>query len=360
MRVFEYATGGSPRTWGQSHGEAFRGPVAELAEIRTELTMEIAGHRSRRALLSLASQHLPVLERFDRRLFEELLGIAEGANLDAASVVVLNHYTDLRDIAAPGWKDGTEEGCSVVYSRGDRGRLLGQTWDMHGSAEPYVLMIGVPESEAGPGGWFFSLTGCLGMTGLGRSGVAISINNLRSRDAGVGVVWSALVRRAVRESSHVEAARIIEKGPLGSGHHYFIASRNGAIGLETSGTACRTVFSDDGSGSSAVFVHTNHCLDPEIGAKSDVPTGSTTFDRYQHLVDLEEGGGVDGPGLWDRLGSHEGYPRSVCTHMASPSAPHASKTCGGLVMDLERGRLAAAQGCLHLNRPLELSFSSSR
>ena len=355
MRVFELPAGGTPRSWGEAHGEAFRGPIAEIAEIRTELTIDIAGFDSKDDLLVLARQHLPVLERFDRSLYDELLGIADGANLDPASVVVLNHYTDLRDIAAP-THEGSEEGCSVVYSRGARGHLLGQTWDMHGSAEPYVMMLGVPESESEPGGWFFTLCGCLGMTGLSRSGVAISINNLRSTDARVGVVWPALVRRAVREPTHEAAARIIEAGPLGSGHHYFVASRAGAVGLETSGTACRSVFSDDRSAPETVFVHTNHCLDASIADSSLVPSGSTTYDRYRILSGLEQGPGLNAVDLWAHLGSHEEYPRAVCTHMASPEAPHASKTCGGLVMDVDRGRVMAAQGCLYFCRPIELAL----
>ena len=35
-----------------------------------------------------------------------------------------------------------EDDCSAVYTPTPEGPLLAQTWDMHGSAMPYVMMLG--------------------------------------------------------------------------------------------------------------------------------------------------------------------------------------------------------------------------
>src|SRR5690606_38222947 len=117
------------------------------------------------------------LERFDRDLHEELCGIAEGADLRPEDIVVLNHYTDLRDIdpdAALGRPPGgagpigprTEDGCTALWIKAAAGPVLAQTWDMHATAMPYVMLLEVPEIDGAPGALLFSLTGCLGMCGV--------------------------------------------------------------------------------------------------------------------------------------------------------------------------------------------------
>lgn len=355
MRLVELAPNDTPRQWGRVHGEAFRGPIAELVAIRTELTVQIGGFRDASVVLGLAEEHLPVLAGWDADLYEELLGIAEGAALSPAELVVLNHYTDLRDIDLGDKRasDGTDEGCSVVYARTKDTALLGQTWDMHGTAEPYVMMIKVPEHDGRPAAWLFSIVGCLGMTGLNDAGVAIAINNLKSLDARIGILWPALVRRAIRERS-VDAARdVVLNAPLGSGHHYLVASPSGAYGIEASGTKEAVVY----DGVAGAYVHTNHCLDEDLASVHEVRSTSTTHERYEILTaGVSEQPIVDRADLWARLGDHGAYPRGVCTHLATPAQPHAVRTCGGVAIDLGAKDLWAGAGCLHRYSPQRLGF----
>src|SRR5690606_22108499 len=102
------------------------------------------------------------------------------------------------------------------------------------------------------------------------------INNLKSVDAQVGVAWPALVRRALRERSAQAARDVILAAPLGSGHHYLVADEHHAFGIETSGRQKKVVFEE----AAASYVHTNHCLDPDMAALSTVGPESTTRDRY--------------------------------------------------------------------------------
>ncbi|MEM9189305.1 MAG: C45 family peptidase [Myxococcota bacterium] len=355
MKVFEYDASASPRTWGQAHGEAFRPMIAELARIRLELCVTIGGFDSEDEVLALARAHGPVVAEFDADLSEELRGIAEGAAIDLGRLIVLNHYTDIRDIRASTLRteSAASEECSAVYARtGDR-PVLGQTWDMHGSAEPYVLMLGIPARDSAPAAWVFSITGCVGMTGLNGAGVGITINNLKSTDAQVGIVWPALVRRALQETSAVGARDVVLEAPLGSGHHYLVADAAGAYGIETSGTVRALMY----HGKEPQYVHTNHCIDPVAAARNVVSATSTTKFRYDTLETSLASSPIESRAdLFARLGDHTGYPRSVCTHMASPEAPHAMKTCGGLVMDLEGRDVWAAAGCLHRARPHTFGF----
>jgi isopenicillin-N N-acyltransferase-like protein len=336
VRTLVLPAGGSPREWGRIHGESFRGEVQSLAAIRVYLctTSGRGNFPDKASVIAAAERHLPVLERWDRDLFEELVGIAEGAALSPAEIVVANHYTDLRDLAADPatWRYADADGgCSLIWARTPTGTILAQTWDMHATALPFAMMMILPDAV------LLSLTGCVGLAGLNRSRTAIAINNLNSTDARIGVVWPALVRRALRESTARAARDAVMAAPVGSGHHYFVADRQDAYAIETSGTRRKVVFSGEAGGS---YVHTNHCLDAEVEAMTRIPEGSTSHARYALLEKALSTAPVrDLADVWARLGSTEGWPASICTNQSTPENPHGSATCGAIAMNLDTGEV---------------------
>lgn len=377
MRVLELPAGKSPREWGRIHGESFRGEIKALAAIRMYLCTKVGGFSGHDQVTAAAKAHLPILERYHHALYEELIGIAEGAIVSPEDIVVANHYTDLRDLdpdpgkwlmaptrdepgmttAASGAESlgpNTErggftpprgdDGCSMFFAETPTGRILAQTWDMHATAIPYVMVLRVPETAGAPGATLLTVTGCLGMAGMNTARVGIAINNLYSTDARLGVVWPAMVRKALRERSAATARDVIATSPIGSGHHYLVGDRHAAFALESSGTRRKVVF--DGGGRS--YCHTNHCLDAEIEARSKVPAASTTYDRMQWLErDLARAPIADLADAWARLGSEDGWPRSINTNMATPESPHGAATCGAIAMNLDTGELWIQQGFIH-------------
>jgi isopenicillin-N N-acyltransferase-like protein len=371
MRTLELPAGATPRKWGHIHGESFRGEIKALSAIRTYLCTKVGGFANNRAVLAAARAHLPILEAYDRDLYDELLGIAEGSTMRPEDIVIANHYTDLRDLdpdpsrwtqaptrddpdggsagrktrdLKPMQRDDAGDGCTLLWAETATGRILAQTWDMHATAIPYVMMLGVPASEKGPASRYFTVTGCLGMCGMSTARVGIAINNLYSTDATLGVVWPAMVRKALREPTADAARGVIATSPIGSGHHYFIADRERAFALETSGLRRKQIF----AGEKKSYAHTNHCLDREIDACSKVPAASTTHDRLRWLdADLARAPVADLDDAWNRLGSEDGWPRSICTNMATPEAPHGVATCGAVAMNLDTGELWAQQGFIH-------------
>ncbi|UJR87116.1 C45 family autoproteolytic acyltransferase/hydolase [Sandaracinus amylolyticus] len=365
MRTFHLPAAATPFERGVAHGRAFAREIAEIAAIRSELAQQQGLFRSDAELLAVAERHLPVLEAFDPALHQELLGIAEGAALPPARIVVLNHYTDLKDLDPTTVLGGERRGadpdrddeCSAIVAGTREGAILGQTWDMHGSAAPYVLMLHVPAWQDRPAAWLLSITGCLGMAGMNDAGVGMTINNLKSHDARVGLVWPALVRRALAERSADAARDVVLGAPLGSGHHYLVADAQRAFGIETSGRLAEVWAELDVSKPGGAFHHENHCLGTEVAKVSSIASTSTTRERFAFLdASLREHTIESARDLWSRLGSHEGYPRSVCTHLASERAPHAMLTCAGVLMNLSEQRIWAAPGCIHGVDPEELRF----
>jgi isopenicillin-N N-acyltransferase-like protein len=361
MRTLELPAGKSSREWGRIHGESFRGEIATLSVLRTYLCTKVGSFKTAEQVMAAAAAHLPVLERYDAELYQELIGIAEGAHVKPEDIVVANHYTDLRDLDPDPatWKpaptsdqapphehhhhdhDHDIGGCSTMFSETPTGRILAQTWDMHATAIPYVMTLRVPEGRT-PAMTLMTVTGCLGMTGMNSKRVAIAINNLFSTDATLGVVWPAMVRKALSKGSAAEARDVIMQSPIGSGHHYIVSDKRHAYAIEASGTRRKLL---DVVGP---YCHTNHALDKEIEAVSKVPPTSSTFDRQAWIEkDFQRAPLADLKDAWERLGSEDGWPRSVCTNMATPEAPHGVATCGAIAMNLSTGELWIQQGLIH-------------
>ena len=353
-----------PGARGEAHGELWRAEIHALAALRSDLAVRKGGFRDLGELEAIAGLHLPLLESFSAPLYSELLGIARGAGITPAQAVILNHYTDLRDVPRtvldlPEETADDPGGCTAVYVPGaGGGPVLGQTWDMHGTARPFVRMLRIRPKRGEEETLCFTMTGCLGMTGLSADGVGVTINNLSSTDGQVGVVWPALVRAMLAAGTAARAYALLERTRLSSGHHYMIADGREFFGVETSGQL--KVLTQ--TGARAAHLHTNHCFDPVLRKHERVPKVSTTFRR----LDLASTAYVQQrpqtpEALWKFLGSHEGYPRSLCSHVDDPSGdPSASRTCGMMVMGLAAGEVLAGAGCGQERPPRKLTVSRWR
>jgi isopenicillin-N N-acyltransferase-like protein len=276
--------------------------------------------------------HLPVLRAFDLDLYQEFQGISRASGLDEDSLLVLNHYTDLRDLGLP--EQALEEGCSILHVRdGDR-VLLAQTWDMHATAEPFVMMLYLPDEEV----WTLTITGCLALCGLHRGGLAVAINNLVMSDAKVGVSWPTLVRKLLRAHKVEEAQRLLRDAPVSSGHHYLICDRQSSVGWETSGSGQSLVY----DGHSSPYVHTNHCLDEYFRSLSRISPTSTTqerFDQAERLLSVEPAPTAER--LWDMMACRDNFPSSLFTDRSTAENPHGVATCARVLMDCSKGEIWA-------------------
>lgn len=353
---------------GEAHGELWRSEIAELAEIRVGLTLKRGAFTDAAQLLAVARLHLDELARVDAEQHAEIMGIARGADLDPDRVIVLNHYTDLRDVPpsvlGPGYTEGPSQadgeanddpgGCTALYVNGSEGPILAQTWDMHGTAAPFVRLIRVTPRGSDLDLLCFTLTGCVGMTGLTSTGLAVTINNLTSTDAQVGVVWPALVRGMLTQASAVASRDHLLDAKLSSGHHYMIADEEDFFGVETSGQ--QKVVTQHGA--KTAHVHTNHCFDPVLRGVENVTSTSTTYRRMELATTAyAQERPETAEEVWSFLSSHEGFPKSICSHVDDVDGdPSASRTCGLMVMRLRDRTAWAVRGCPRENERREVTL----
>lgn len=330
-------------SWGQFHGECYRQAIKELVEIRKSLMLE-KNPLLKNHLGPLSQLQWEVTKKYSPHLADELKGIQEGSGLSIEDIVILNNYTDFRDIELP------EEGCSTIHIQKENNEAFsGQTWDMHRSAMKYLCLIHVPACSKmkTPDSLILSLLGCVGLMGMGANGSLIGVNNINTKNAKAALIWPVLVRNVLRGKNLSEMASILKKAPVTSGHNYLISTTEGGEHWEVTPekAKCATRVGPDAGHA----FHTNHCLDPEIvSLETPAAVNSTTHIRYE-LIHKKIDKVQSYNEFYQLLTDHENYPKSICAHFASGSQDP-SFTCGGGIIHLKSKNKISAKiwrGCPH-------------
>lgn len=322
--------------WGRAHGEEFRQGIYEIAQIRRGLILD-KNPALEPELEGLAREQWAATKVAAPEAWEELEGIREGSGLTVTDIVILNNYTDFRDIELP------DEGCSTVYVRTEERSLAGQTWDMHRSAKDYACLILAPAQDDCPASLFLSMVGSVGMLGYNAHRVMVGVNNLNTANAEAGILWPALVKHALMQKAHYWTLQTLIDAPVASGRNYLIASLDQGECLEVMPGVRETVKELQKPDTGAIF-HTNHSLSDHMKKHEDSAClSSTTHDRYA-LLDKKVGAVEQIDTLKDLFQDHEGYPKSICSHFES-GAQDPAFTCAAAAADLTTGDFIFWRGC---------------
>lgn len=99
------------------------------------------------AVRKVADEFRPFIEKSTPAIYEEMLGIADGAGLDVLDIVALNCRSE---IALGRFSDG----CTSLSWKRDHnnghGRILAQNWDWVGVVLENLVMVSI-EQEGKPG-----------------------------------------------------------------------------------------------------------------------------------------------------------------------------------------------------------------
>ncbi|EQC44185.1 acyl-CoA--6-aminopenicillanic acid acyltransferase [Bacteriovorax sp. Seq25_V] len=315
---------------GLSHGEQYKDAIRDLANIRRDLMLR-KNPALKTSISPLAKEQLLATKAFCPDSALELEGIAKGANLSIEDIIILNNYTDFRDITLP------DEGCTSIYSSLSGSSVSGQTWDMHESAKNFLCVIKEEDKVV------FSLVGCLGLMGVNKHGLFIGVNNINTTDAKVGIVWPALVRHALQVNSLDSMRSLITRAEVTSGHNYLISDKSQGEHWEITPSVKGLVSKASLNDKKTIF-HTNHCLNKDVIAIEDSASiSSTTHARFE-ICNKYENQINDVTSMEAFLKSHENHPKSICSHYNS-GVQDPSMTCGGAVFDSATMKLKLWKGC---------------
>jgi isopenicillin-N N-acyltransferase-like protein len=261
---------------------------------------------------------------------EELAGMAAGAGVPLKALLALNARTEVMAGVGP-----TE--CSVVGAGG----LLAQNWDWHPALSESTVVWVV---DQGPS-WFVTLTeaGMLAKIGLNDAGLGVCLNLLRSSADGghEGTPIHVLLRQVLATCRSVDDALALLTGAR--------VSASSAVTVATAGDVASVELSPGGANvlRGSVGAHTNHFLEPPVGA-SDTMESESTVPRLEVVRSAP---------LLDALRSHDGHPDGVCRHL-DERLPWAEQivTVASVVMNLAhlRFHVASGQPCTHEHVQVEL------
>ena len=338
----------TPRQHGLLQGEMHKAAINELVEIRTQLMLAKNPSLSKN-LIPLAMEQWYVTKRFSTHLCEELEGIAEAANLSIPDLVILNNYTDFRDIELP------EEGCSTIHTSHNKKVISGQTWDMHRSAKRFLSVIHVKSQGDKPEQLFLSLVGCSALMGMNTYGCLAGVNNINTKNAKTGLIWPVLIRKLLTQKNLPSMRSMLLEAPVTSGHNYLLSDDNEGEHWEVTPHISEQVGKIQTHQNGSIF-HTNHCIGESIQRIEDRKSlSSTTLERYA-LLTKKSGTVTDFHSMIKLLQDHEGEPKSLCSHFES-GTQDPSSTCGGGVYDITDGDVYLWRGCpIHDNNYISYKF----
>lgn len=278
---------GPPRERGRQYGEQAIDRIRRgIAHYSQQLE---ADQLSWRQLEKIVAQFEPTIAAFDAAYIEEMHGIAEGAGVPYAAVVLLNARTEILKLAQRKKRGETTpdepDGCTglvVLPSATAQGRLIhALDWDWKAECAETTVVLKVRRDD-GPDYLTFTEAGALARTGFNAAGISITANYLEcERDYRQLGVPLALIRRKVLEQSHLAIAmRTVYVTAKSAANNMIVAHANGiAINFECAPDETFQLTPQDG-----LIVHANHFQSPVALSKLvDRGVANTPDSLYRDL-----------------------------------------------------------------------------
>lgn len=325
---------------GLEQGRTVRDQIHDLSAERLRLTlleMEIAGEKPDESLcLEIARGMLTIQEQWHPVVHAEFMGIAEGAGIDPARLLIGNGFTDFKDVAVKAAKGDVTE-CTSLFALSEATHTAdpyaAQTWDMHATAEPFIIIV-EREPDEGPRTLSLTTTGCLSLVGINEWGLAIGNNNLTPDDARPGVIYLAMIHAALQAPDFESAVAAITQAPRASGHHYYLIDTEGhGVGIETTATRHRIFEAKEG-----LYGHANHYIDRTLAPdREPLPNSVARQDSIDRLL-MERKGAIDAEQIKEMLQHRGAHPDCICRHgdeTISGGDPRRApgRTCAAAVLD---------------------------
>ncbi len=216
---------------------------------------------------------LPVIETFDATYVEEMRGIAKGADVPFAGVVLMNARTEMVVGARKARQRTVPDGCTAALALPEAtaaGVLLhGQNWDWRAECAETGVLLRI-RREDGPDILTFTEAGGLARSGLNSAGIGLTANALecdRDYRCGAGVPLPFIRRKVLESAFLAHAVRTIFSTPkLGSNHmavsHALLHGGGEAFGFECAPDETFWLAPERG-----LYVHANHWISDSARAK---------------------------------------------------------------------------------------------
>jgi predicted choloylglycine hydrolase len=249
---------GTPHNRGLVHGRAMKDQIHQAvrlwkAELADAFKMDANAFIER---FVRQTHFVRAMKKWTPDLVEEIRGLAEGADIDFATMLVLQ----LPDECFVNGEAIAREHCSSLgFSRsGERPALVAQNMDTPSFVDGFQLVLHVKHPDSDLEAFVLTQAGCIGLNGMNNRAVGICTNALwqlnGSRD---GLPVACIVRGVLEQRSEKDAVAFLHRVKHASGQNYVLGGAARAASFECSAgrvERCTPAGRDD------VVWHTNHPL----------------------------------------------------------------------------------------------------
>lgn len=351
---------GNPYQMGFQHGQAYAREIRELTAERVHLSSDenwTGRSVSSTHTLSLAEACLDEHCHYSPELMWELEGLSAATGISLPELIITNGFTDFVDTVynideflMPVERQLVQVGREcTAFMVGNRQTttgqgMLGQTWDMHATATPYVLMLRGKPLYA-PRFMIFTLTGCMGMIGMNEHGISVGINNLMATTGQPGVTWTFVVRKILMQDNIDDALECITSAKLAGAHNYLLMDAHGrGYNVEAMPNRLHVTRLE-----SEPIVHANRCIDPDMQMEERPLTEDWIEDsdvRRNRGLKLLNRKQITPDTLMALTRNRDDGAYSICS---ISEAPYYSETCGAAIMRPATGEFWGVWGLPHQN-----------
>ncbi len=306
-----------------------------------QLTWEVAQIQARK--------YIPFAQEYYPQYVEELLGIAEGANVSFDDLAVLNGMEAVTTDALHLTKCTT---MAVNHERSLNGHVLiahNEDWVPEDEPDVYIIQA-KPDQE--PPYLAMSYGGLLPNIGFNAYGIAQFCDSVYPSDCRIGIPRLVNSRAVLAAPTISDAIRHMLVPHRAAGYNHLLAHESGELyNVEVSSRRFAVLYAEDG-----YLAHTNHYLDQGMQTVESEPdelvSTRVRYFRAMRLLKQREQHSVESLQAIQR--DHVNYQDSICNHAVDFSRPlDREKTIVGLLVDLTERRMQVCWG-----NPCEAKFFS--
>ena len=251
---------GSPRERGFQYGEQARDRILVSIDLYIKSLKDLGLRKDE--ILDLAKSFLPSMKDWAPDLIEEMEGIADGASVLLAEIILINARTEILQLAErkSDFEDRNSDGCTGVFimpKLSTTGEVIhGQNWDWKEECIDNSIVLRILR-ESGPDVLTFTEAGGVARSGLNSNGISITANYLKcDRDyVNLGIPLPFIRRKALECSHYSDAIRIVSTTKKSGANNMILGSSEGmGINFECAPDESFAILPDD----DGLIVHANH------------------------------------------------------------------------------------------------------
>lgn len=339
---------GPPRERGRQHGRQAGGRIAAGIAIYRDAFANVGMDWP--TAMDYAARFKERIQAFDAAMFDEIEGIAEGAEQPVEAVVTLNARTEIlfwrdNDIMSTPTHRPMQEECTTALalpSVTTDGHLLhGQNWDWNPRCQDTSIVLRI-QNDDGPDILTFVEAGQLARHGMNAAGVSLTANGLQCNlDSGFIGVPSPLARRRLLNARTLAGALdAVLNTPVSFSHNMLLGHRDGvAVDIEVTPEQCYWLHPENG-----FITHANHFKCPvargqvkDIGLKRCPESLYRDQRLFEHFQAQGREISIDTfkTGFADTFGS----PDAILRTPKQRPGGNLSGTVASLIMDSSAGRM---------------------